>query len=95
MLSAVCRLPEVKILVRNPEGKFPCRIQRHKGEDNIKVDLKEIDFEDVCMCLSCLFIKAYPHMLIKSNQMLQYADIHLMYGHSTCFGCHSTCHQEY
>ena len=51
----------MKILVRKPEGKFPPRIQRHKGEDNIKVDLKEIDFEGVCMCWSCLFSKAYPH----------------------------------
>jgi len=27
--------------------------------------------------------------------MQQYADIHLLQSHSTCFGCHSTHHQEY
>jgi len=26
--------------------------------------------------------------------MPQYADIYLLQGHSTCFGCHSTHHQE-
>jgi len=31
----------------------------------------------------------------KSNQMQQYADIYLLQSHSTCFGCHSTHHQEY
>jgi hypothetical protein len=60
-VSGVCRLPEVKIFVRKPEGKFPPRIQKNKGEDNVKVDLKEIDFEDVCMCWSYLLSKAYPH----------------------------------
>jgi hypothetical protein len=25
----------------------------------------------------------------------QYADIYLLQSHSTCFGCHSTHHQEY
>jgi len=35
-------------------------------------------------------------MLIKrSNLMQQYADIYLLHSHSTCFGCHSTHHQEY
>jgi len=27
--------------------------------------------------------------------MQQYADIYLLQSHSTCFGCHSTHHQEY
>jgi len=27
--------------------------------------------------------------------MQQYADIYLLQGHSTCFGCHITHHQEY
>jgi len=31
----------------------------------------------------------------RSNSMQQYADIYLPQSHSTCFGCHSTHHQEY
>ena len=27
--------------------------------------------------------------------MQQYANIYLLQSHSTCFGCHSTDHQEY
>jgi len=27
--------------------------------------------------------------------MQQYADIYSLQGHSTCFGCHSTHHQEH
>jgi len=27
--------------------------------------------------------------------MQQYADIYLLQSHSTCFGCHSTHHQEH
>jgi len=27
--------------------------------------------------------------------MQQYADIYLLQSHSTCFGCHSTQHQEH
>jgi len=35
-------------------------------------------------------------LLIKrSNLMQQYADIYLLQRHSTCFGCHSTHHQEH
>jgi len=35
-------------------------------------------------------------MLIKSsNSMQQRADIYLLQSHSTCFGCHSTHHQEH
>ena len=34
-------------------------------------------------------------MLIKIQQMQQYADIYLLQSYSTCFGCHSTHHQEY
>ena len=34
--------------------------------------------------------------LIKgSNLMQQCADIYLLQSHSTCFGCHSTHHQEH
>ena len=40
--------------------------------------------------------KNYLLMLIKrSNLMQQYADIYSLHSHSTCFGCHSTHHQEY
>jgi hypothetical protein len=62
VVSGVCRLPEVKILIRKPGGKFPPRMLRHKGEDNIKVNLKEIDCEGVCMCGSCVLSKAYPFL---------------------------------
>jgi len=34
-------------------------------------------------------------MRIKIHQMQQYADIYLLQNYSTCFGCHSTHHQEY
>jgi len=38
----------------------------------------------------------HDSMLIKrSNLMQQYADIYSLQSHSTCFGCHSTHHQEY
>jgi len=38
----------------------------------------------------------HESMLIKrSNLMQQYAGIYLLQGHSTCFGCHSTHHQEH
>jgi len=33
-------------------------------------------------------------MLVKIQQMQQYADIYLLQSYSTCFGCHSTHHQE-
>jgi cytochrome c1 len=32
---------------------------------------------------------------MKSNKIKQYADIYLLQSNSTCFGCHSTHHQEY
>jgi len=32
-----------KKLVRNPEGKRPCRRPRHKWEDNIRMDFREQD----------------------------------------------------
>ena len=32
---------------------------------------------------------------IKNQQMQQYADIYVLQSYSTCFGCHSTHHQEY
>jgi len=31
-----------KIMVRKLEGKRPCRRSRHRWENNIKMDLKEI-----------------------------------------------------
>ena len=34
-------------------------------------------------------------MSIKIQQMQQYADIYSLQSYSTCFGCHSTHHQEY
>jgi len=34
-------------------------------------------------------------MLIKIQQMQQYADIYVQQSHSTYFGCHSTHHQVY
>ena len=34
-------------------------------------------------------------MWIKIQQMQQYADIYSLQNYSTCFGCHSTHHQEY
>ena len=38
----------------------------------------------------------HESMLIKRSKLMQqYADIYLLQGHSTCFGCHSTHHQEY
>jgi hypothetical protein len=35
------------ILVWKPEGKRPLRRPRHRWEDNIKLDLREIGFGDV------------------------------------------------
>ena len=34
-------------------------------------------------------------MWIKIQQMQQYADIYSLQNYPTCFGCHSTHHQEY
>ena len=36
-----------------------------------------------------------PLLIKRSNSMQQYADIYLLQSHSTCFGRHSTHHQEY
>jgi len=36
-----------KILVGKPEGKRPFRRSRHRWEDNIRMDLKEIGWEVV------------------------------------------------
>jgi hypothetical protein len=36
---------ETKFLVRKPEGKRPLRIPRHRWEDNIRIDLREIGWE--------------------------------------------------
>jgi hypothetical protein len=35
------------ILVERPEGRRPLGRPRRRGEDNIKMDLREIGFEDV------------------------------------------------
>jgi hypothetical protein len=35
------------ILVGRPEGRRPLRRPRHRWEDNIKMDLREIGFGDV------------------------------------------------
>jgi hypothetical protein len=36
-----------KILVRKPEGKIPLRQHRHKWEDNVRIDLREIGWKVV------------------------------------------------
>jgi hypothetical protein len=36
-----------KVLVGKPKGKRPLRRQRRRWEDGIKVDLGEIDWEDM------------------------------------------------
>jgi hypothetical protein len=36
-----------KILVGRPEGKKPLRRPRHKWEDNIRIDLREIGWDGV------------------------------------------------
>jgi hypothetical protein len=38
------------ILVRKPEGKRTLRRHRHRWEDNIRMDLKEIGLEVVGCC---------------------------------------------
>jgi hypothetical protein len=47
----VVRMGEVRgaynILVGRPEGRRPLGRPRHRREDNIKMDLREIGFEDV------------------------------------------------
>jgi hypothetical protein len=35
-----------RIFVRESEGKTPCWRGRHRGEDNIKIDLKQVGCED-------------------------------------------------
>jgi len=49
----------------------------------------------VVFFLSSWFRASQFNVNKKSNQMQQYADIYLLQSHSTCFGCHSTHHQEY
>jgi hypothetical protein len=41
-MGDVCR-----ILVRKPEGKKPYLRPRHRWEDNIRIDLRKIGWEDV------------------------------------------------
>jgi hypothetical protein len=36
-----------KILVQKPEGKISLRIHRHRWENNIKIDIREISLEGV------------------------------------------------
>jgi hypothetical protein len=38
-----------KISVGNPEGKRPLRRPKHRWEDNIKTDLREVGFEVVIL----------------------------------------------
>jgi len=47
--------------------------------------------------LSFLEVRDMSHEILikRSNLMQQYADIYSLHSHSTCFGCHSTHHQEY
>jgi len=40
-------------------------------------------------------INHYAMLTKRSNLMQQYADIYSLQSHATCFGCHSTHHQEY
>jgi hypothetical protein len=50
-LSHVSRIGEMRnaynILVRKPERKRPQGRPRHRGEDKIRLDLKDIEWEDV------------------------------------------------
>jgi hypothetical protein len=39
--------PVVRVLVGKPEGQRPLRSSRCRWEDNIKMDLKEVGWEDV------------------------------------------------
>jgi hypothetical protein len=39
--------PVYKILVGVPEGKRPLGRPRHRGEDNIRMDIREIEWEVV------------------------------------------------
>jgi len=60
--------------------------------------LKQISLYDQLRLIFFLTHGSVHHdsMLNKrSNLMQQYADINLLQGHSTCFGCHSTHHQEH
>ena len=60
-----------------------------KGNENLKVQLllKMPTRKDVFgTCLK---------LIKRSNLMQQYADVYSLHSHSTCFGCHSTHHQEY
>jgi hypothetical protein len=41
------RKNEFKILVAKPEGKRSLRKPRHRLEDNIRIDLRELGLEDV------------------------------------------------
>jgi len=51
LLGHVAHIGEVRnayrILVRKPEGKRPLRRFRHRWEDNVRMDLKEICWEGV------------------------------------------------
>jgi hypothetical protein len=51
LLWHVAHIGEVRnayrILVRKPEGKRPLRRFRHRWEDNVRMDLKEICWEGV------------------------------------------------
>ena len=44
---------------------------------------------------ACIWKQRWNKVWIKIQKMQQYADIYLLQIYSTCFGCHSTHHQEY
>jgi hypothetical protein len=44
------RRNKFKIFVREPEGRRPFRIPKHRCEYNIKVDLKEIEWGRCELC---------------------------------------------
>jgi hypothetical protein len=50
-MGKACRIHEIintyRPLVRKPEEENPLRRPRHKWENNIKRDFKEVGFEDV------------------------------------------------
>jgi hypothetical protein len=52
-----------RFMVRDPEGKRPLGRQRHRCEDNIKMDFQEVEFW--CMDWICCFCWFLKHILTK------------------------------
>jgi hypothetical protein len=53
LYSVGLKTAKYKILVGQPEGKRPLGKSKHRWEDNIRMDLREIGWEDVtCMHLT-------------------------------------------